>query len=78
MKNKLIKSGIYVILLGLIAKILSMIVKIYTTRVFGIELMSIYSLINPLIIFIITSIYRNKYLLHINFNYISNVNIIYQ
>ena len=43
MKNKLIKSGIYVILLGLIAKILSMIVKIYTTRVFGIELMSIYS-----------------------------------
>jgi len=54
MKNKLIKSGIYVILLGLIAKILSMIVKIYTTRVFGIELMSIYSLINPLIIFIIT------------------------
>lgn len=53
MKNKFIKSSIYVIFLGLLAKILSMIVKIYTTRTYGIELMSIYSLINPLMIFII-------------------------
>lgn len=54
MKNKFIKSSISVISIGLIAKILSMIVKIYTTRTYGIELMSIYSLVNPLMIFIIT------------------------
>ena len=54
MKNKFIKSSIYVIFLGLIAKILSMFVKIYTTRSYGIELMSIYSLVNPLMIFIIS------------------------
>ena len=54
LKNKFIKSTIYVICLGLIAKILSIIVKIYTTRTFGLDFMSIYSLINPLIMFIIT------------------------
>ena len=54
MKNKFIKSSIYVVLLGLVAKMFSMIVKIYTTRTYGIELMSIYSLINPLMIFVIT------------------------
>lgn len=53
MKNKFIKSSIYVIFLGLLAKILAMIVKIYTTRIYGIERMSIYSLINPIIMFVI-------------------------
>ena len=53
MRNKFIKSSLYVIFLGLIAKILSMIVKIYTTRTYGLELMSVYSLVNPLMMFII-------------------------
>lgn len=53
MKNKFIKSSIYVILLGLMAKIISMLVKIYSTRIYGLELMSIYSLVNPMMIFII-------------------------
>ena len=53
MKNKFIKSSIYVIFLGLLAKILAMIVKIYTTRIYGIDRMSIYSLINPIIMFVV-------------------------
>ena len=56
MKNKFIKSTIYVILLGLIAKLLSMIVKIYTTRNYGLEFMSIYSIVNPLMMFIIVMV----------------------
>lgn len=56
MKNKFLKSTIFVILLGLIAKLLSMIVKIYTTRTYGIEFMSIYSIVNPLMMFIIVMV----------------------
>ena len=56
MKNKFIKSTIFVILLGLIAKLLSMIVKIYTTRNYGLEFMSIYSIVNPLMMFIIVMV----------------------
>lgn len=53
MKNKFIKTSINVIFLGLMAKILSLIVKIYTTRTYGISLMSVYSLVSPLMMFII-------------------------
>lgn len=53
MKNKFIKTSINVIFLGLLAKILSMVVKIYTTRTYGIEIMSIYSLVSPLMMFVI-------------------------
>lgn len=56
LKNKFLKSTIFVILLGLIAKLLSMIVKIYTTRTYGIEFMSIYSIVNPLMMFIIVMV----------------------
>ena len=53
MKNKFIKSTIFVIFLGLVSKLLSMIVKIYTTRTYGINMISIYSLVTPLMMFII-------------------------
>lgn len=53
MKNKFIKTSINVIILGLIAKITSLLVKIYTTRTYGITLMSIYSLVSPLMMFVI-------------------------
>ena len=54
MRNKLYKSIVLLVILGGVAKLLSTIARIITTRVVGVEGMSIYSLVAPLMIFIIS------------------------
>lgn len=54
MKNKIYKSLILLIILGGIAKILSTIARIITTRIVGVEGMSIYSLVAPIMVFVIS------------------------
>lgn len=54
MKNKIYSSLFWLIILGGIAKLLSTIARITTTRIVGVEGMSIYSLVAPLMVFIIS------------------------
>ncbi len=54
MKNKIYSSAFWLIILGGVAKIFSTFARIATTRIVGIEGMSIYSLIAPMMVFIIS------------------------
>lgn len=53
-KNKIIKSTLLLILFGIAAKILSMVVKIITTRMMGIQSMSVFAIVAPLMVLVIT------------------------
>ena len=54
MKSKVYSSLFWLIILGGIAKLLSTIARIATTRIVGVEGMSIYSLVAPLMVFVIS------------------------
>ena len=54
MKNKLYSSLMLLIIFGGIAKLLSTVARITTTRIIGVEGMSIYSLVVPIMSFVIS------------------------